>query len=266
MPGENRFEDAARYAAYLESPEGRLRTDLAIANLEEHLPARSAGKPPCAFDLGCGTGAAAIRLARLGLQVTAVDSSSPMLEIAARAIAESRLAEKITLQDGDVAELASEFPAGSFDVILCHNVLEYVDDPGGVLRGAARLLRTSGVLSVLVRNRAGEVLKAALLAGDLGQAERCLDAQWARESLFGGQARLFTPETLQAMLKAAPLECVAWRGVRVVADYLPAQISRSAEYERIFAVERRLGERLEFLGIARYIQCMAQSPTAEVEQ
>ncbi len=33
------------------------------------------------------------------------------------------------------------------------------------------------------------------------------------------------------MLKAASLAVIAERGVRVVADYLPARISRSAEYE-----------------------------------
>jgi len=43
VKGESRFEyDASRYAAYLETPEGRLRADLAFANLQEFLPA-SAG-------------------------------------------------------------------------------------------------------------------------------------------------------------------------------------------------------------------------------
>jgi hypothetical protein len=60
------------------------------------------------------------------------------------------------------------------------------------------------------------------------------------------------------MLKEASLKVVAQRGVRVLADYLPPQISRSAEYERIFAFERELGKRQEFIAVARYIQCMAR--------
>src|SRR5205814_5922521 len=68
-------------------------------------------------------------------------------------------------------------------VILCYNVLEYVDDPNTVLRGAARLLRTSSaIISVLVRNQAGEVLKAALQSGDLAAAEHNLTADWGEES------------------------------------------------------------------------------------
>src|SRR6266403_5839797 len=55
---------AAKYAAYLETPEGRLRLDLAFANLQESLP--QATRPLHDLDLGGGTGANAVRLAKLG--------------------------------------------------------------------------------------------------------------------------------------------------------------------------------------------------------
>ena len=73
--------------------------------------------------------------------------------------------------------------------------------------------------------------------------------------------RLFTPEALAATLKDASFTTKGRRGVRVIADYLPARISRSAEYERIFALERKLGERPEFFGVARYIHCLATCAT-----
>ena len=114
------------------------------------------------------------------------------------------------------------------------------------------------MLSVLVRNQAGEVLKAALQAGDLGDAETYLSAEWGEESLYGGKVRLFTAEALERMLKDASLIVTAQGGVRVIADYLPAHISRAAEYERIFALERRLGRRPEFFAVARYIHCVAR--------
>ena len=128
-----------------------------------------------------------------------------------------------------------------------------------MLCGAARALRdSSAILSVLVRNRAGEVFKAAIQAGDLAIAENNLTAEWAQESLYGGRVRLFTPDSLQAMLKEASLEVIAERGVRVLADYLPPRISRSAEYERIFELERKLGVRPEYAAVARYTQCFAR--------
>ena len=257
---KNRFgNDADRYAAYLHTPEGRLRADLTFANLQDFLPHHPGIKSLCALDLGGGTGNASVRLAHLGVDVTLLDSSPAMLELAERTFLEAGVSDNVTLKQGDAARLAEIFQRRSFDIILCHNLLEYVDEPVVVLRGAVRLMRdSSAILSVLVRSQAGEVLKAALQAGDLGEGERTLDAEWGQESLYGGKVRLFMSETLEAMLKDASLAPTARRGVRVVSDYLPPQISRSAEYERIFTLERRLGMRPEFFGVARYMHFLAR--------
>lgn len=256
---DDRFErDARRYAGYLETPEGRLRLDLVLANLQEFLPPRSAGNDCCALDLGCGTGAAAVRLAHLGLHITALDSSPAMLEVAEHTALEAGVSGKISLQHGDAGHLASAFAGASFDLILCHNLLEFVDDPVSALCNAARLLRnSSAILSVLVRSQAGEVLKAAIQAGDLGQAEHALTAQWGQESLYGGKVRLFTPNNLRQMLTATGLRVVAERGVRTIVDYLPPRVSRTDEYQRIFELERKLGSRAEFAAAARYIHVLA---------
>jgi S-adenosylmethionine-dependent methyltransferase len=255
-----RFQSGAQdYLAYLETPEGRLRTDLAFANLEDFLPRSRAEKSLCALDLGCGTGATAVRLARLGIHVTLLDSSQEMLDIAKRAAQEAGVADKVMLQHGDATRLTNLFHAASFDVIVCHNALEYVDDPIAVLRGAAHALRdSSAILSVLVRNRAGEVFKAAIQAGDLAVAENNLTAEWGQESLYGGRVRLFTSDSLRDMLKVASLAVMAEQGVRVIADYLPSRISRSAEYRRIFELERKLSRRSEYAAVARYTQCFAR--------
>ena len=270
VKSDSRFEnDASRYAAYLETPEGRLRTDLAFANLHEFLPASAGVNSLRALDLGCGTGAAAVRLARLGIHVTMLDSSATMLALAEQTIVKAGVSDKITVKRGDAARLADIFHAESFDIILCHNLLEYVDDPSAVLRAAARVLRGStAILSVLARNQAGEVLKAVLQTGDLTTAEQNLTAEWGQESLYGDRVRLFTPEAFEALLKDASLAINVRRGVRVIADYLPAQISRSAEYERIFALERKLGKRGEFFGVARYLHCLASctSPGSEGDE
>jgi S-adenosylmethionine-dependent methyltransferase len=254
-----RFRSGAdKYAAYLETPEGRLRLDLAFANLQEFLPQGTS--PLRALDVGGGTGATAVRLAQLGLRVTLLDPSPTMLDVANRAAHHARVTERIALKHGDASQLATLFNAELFDVIVCHNVLEFVDDPCAVLRDAARILRdSSGLISVLVRNQPGEVLKAALVIGDLAATERTLDAEWGDESLYGGKVRLFTAESLKSMLRAASFNVTAERGVRVVLDYLPPTISRTAEYDRIFELECKLGRRPEFAAIARYTHCIAHA-------
>jgi S-adenosylmethionine-dependent methyltransferase len=247
---------ATKYAAYLETPEGRLRLDLAFANLQDFLP--QATRSLHALDLGGGTGALAVCLAQLGIHVTLLDTSRPMLDFAKLAALKAGVTERIALQHGDAAQLANLFHAGSFDVILCHNLLEYMDDPSAVLHSSARALRDpSSVISVLVRNQAGEVLKAALQDGDLAAAEHNLTAEWGHEPLYGGRVRLFTAESLQAMLLESSLAVTAERGVRVISDYLPPSVPRNHEYERIFELERKLSRRPEFAAVARYTHFLA---------
>jgi len=101
------------------------------------------------------------------------------------------------------------------------------------------------------------VLKAAIQEGDLAASEHNLTAEWGHESLYGGRVRLFSAETLQAMLAAAGFAVTAQRGVRILSDYLPPRVSRTAEYERIFSLERNLGRRPEFAAVARYAQIFA---------
>jgi 2-polyprenyl-3-methyl-5-hydroxy-6-metoxy-1,4-benzoquinol methylase len=94
---------ADTYAAYLETPEGRLRLDLALANLQDFLP--QCTPPLCALDIGGGTGAIAVRLARLGLHVTLLDESMAMLDLAKCAAQEAGVAERVALINGDAAQL-----------------------------------------------------------------------------------------------------------------------------------------------------------------
>ncbi len=249
--------EAEKYAAYLETPEGRLRLDLPFANLQEFLPKSEPGITQCALDLGCGTGANGLRLARLGFQVTLMDASEPMLDIAKRDARKAGVLEKTEIKQGDLE--TNHFPERTFDVIVCHNVLEFVDDPSTVLRNASLALRnSSAVLSLLVRNRAGEVLKAGILAGDLAAAEHNLATQWGSENLCGGKVRLFDPENTRTMLESGSLTVIAERGVRVMSDYLPSRISLGAEYETIFELERKLGMRTDFSAVARYTHYLAR--------
>ncbi len=93
-----------------------MRLDLAFANLQDFFPQAATARPLLALDLGGGTGAIAVRLAQLGLHVTLLDASLPMLEFAKRAAREAGVTERIALKHGDAAQLANLFH-GSFDLI-----------------------------------------------------------------------------------------------------------------------------------------------------
>jgi hypothetical protein len=52
-------------------------------------------------------------------------------------------------------------------------------------------------------------------------------------------------------LMEGSLAVTAKRGLRGVSDYLPPRVSLSAEYDRIFELELKLGRRPEFAAVAR---------------
>jgi len=59
---------------------------------------------------------------------------------------------------------------------------------------------------------------------------------------------------MEAALKGTSLVVRRACGIRALSDYLPPTVSRSAEYQKILELERKLGSRLEFAAVARYAQ------------
>ena len=261
VPNERGWLDAdpSAYVEYLETPLGRLRSELAWRNLELHLP-RAGAAPPRALDLGSGTGEMALRLAAAGFSVTLVDGSPRMLERAVNVAASRGLSHRIACRtlDLDGGGLASDLEDGAFDLVLCHDVLEYVTSPEAILRTARAALSADGRLSIVVRNRAGEVLKRLLRGEDADAALGLFASRRAREDLYGLELRLLDPGEVRDLLRAAGLRVVAERGVRVVADHLPGRASGGDEaFDRVLRLELRLGESPELLAIARYVQFIA---------
>ena len=259
---EDRFEAGApAYAAYLQSTEGKLRLDLAWDNLRAILQKTNSEGTKRALDVGGGTGAMAVRLAAEGWQVAVVDASGSMLALAAEAARRSEVSARMTFHQADAATITELFAPHSFDLVICHNVIEYVADPSAVIRTMRIVARPTGLISILARNRAGEAMRAALKSHDFSAAEHALTADYVRESLYGGPARLFDPLMLRALAAEALLDVIAERGVRVLADYLPASLLESAEgYERLRVFENRLGTRADFAAVARYTQIIAKVP------
>jgi ubiquinone/menaquinone biosynthesis C-methylase UbiE len=85
---------------------------------------------------------------------------------------------------GDVSVL-SEFNDNSFDFIICHNVLEYIDDKQTVVCELARVLKPNGKISIVKHNRAGRVMQMAVLLDDMEKANALLDGKNSTASKFG---------------------------------------------------------------------------------
>lgn len=212
-----------------------------------------------ALDLGGGTGALALRFAALGWHASVVDPSATMLALAADAARAGACAARVSFHQSAAERARELFAPQTFDAAACHNVLEYVADARASVRTLAALVKPGGLVSLVARNRAGEAMRAALKAHDLEEATRALAAVQVNESLYGGPARLFDERALCELATGAGLRVIAARGVRVVADYLPASLSGTPDaYARLLSFELTLGARPDFAAVARYTQIIAR--------
>jgi S-adenosylmethionine-dependent methyltransferase len=248
----DRFKGAEKYEAYLQTPSGMLRSDLAWKNLQQHFPAATSGLR--ALDIGGGTGLVSVRLAEAGFQVVLLDSSADMLAIARKTVEAEEQSQRVVFVHAGADQLGASLENTAFRIVVCHNVLEFVDEPAAVIRSVARLLAPDGRASFLVRNRAGEVLKAAIPSNDLSRAKEALEASTAVDSLFGQTIRVFTPQEMRETLAAANLDLFAVYGVRVFSDYLNLESIDSARYAQLLNLESTLGAKPDFAAIARYSQ------------
>ena len=101
------------------------------------------------LEFGCGMGATAIMLSRLGASLTAVDADRRCVAIAERNAA--RYGEEKIQFRWVPAGTALPFPDSSFDFVTCASVLEYVSSQHliPVIREIDRVLTAGGVLLVL---------------------------------------------------------------------------------------------------------------------
>jgi S-adenosylmethionine-dependent methyltransferase len=256
----SRFQDADKYAAYLKTPAGRLRSELAWENMRRFLSLNASKRR--ALDVGGGTGFVSVQLAGIGYEVVLLDGSEEMLRIARQQAEVGGVAARISFCHADAGQLPERFDAESFDFVVCHNLLEYAEDPARTVRDIARLLRKDAVLSILVRNRAGEVLKEAIKSRDWKLATASLNAETAMDSLYGENLRIFAPAQVRDLLARTGLDVVAEHGVRVFFDYVGLENPADAAYSQIFELESALGIRPEFAAIARYIQVIARRSCA----
>ncbi|GGQ17388.1 methyltransferase [Streptomyces roseolilacinus] len=204
-------------------PRASLRTAVVWDVLAEALDRRAeaTGKDSLdVLDTGGGSGNFAVPVARLGHRVTVVDPSPNALFALERRIAEAGVADRVRGVQGDIHDLFDVVGRGGFDAVLCHGVLEYVDDPAEGVRHAVEALRPGGVLSLLAAGLGGAVLARAL-AGHFNQALRALTDPAGSWGEGDAVPRRFTAEQLTEAVRAAGVEIGAVHGVRVFADLVP---------------------------------------------
>ena len=198
------------------SVKGQVRTYVMHQQLLEHLP------PPPApiLDVGGGAGHQSFPLARVGYDVTLLDSSPAMLGKARQRLqglpAEAQ--RRVTLLEGD-GENADEAVGGRrFSAVLCHGVLGYLQDPGPTVTQLCRCAEAGGVVSIMTANAKTSVVRPAMER----RWEDALASFGARTEIgvLGLPGRADTVEELSELLRGQGVQPARWYGVWLFADWL----------------------------------------------
>ncbi|PVG82788.1 SAM-dependent methyltransferase [Nocardioides gansuensis] len=204
------------------------------------------------IDIGGGTGGFAVPLAALGHRVEVIDPSPDALAALGRRARESGVADRITGQQGDLADLADLVEEA--DLVLCHGVLEVVDDPAAALATIAGVLRPGGHLSLLVAQRHAAVVARAM-AGHFQAARELLD-----NPSTGRGGRRFTLDELEPLLAGAGLATTSVHAVRVFADLVPGALldSEPGAAAALVELEQAVSSRPDFFPLATQLHVLAR--------
>lgn len=212
--------------------------------------------PRDVLDIGGGTGGLAVRVGGLGHRVTVVDPSPDALAALDRRAREHDVA--VTGRQGDLSSLLEVVGPDSADVVLCHGVLEVVDDPATALATLARVVRPGGVLSLLAAQRHAAVVARAM-AGHFHQALAMLDPQPGQAVPTGRTGRRFTHDELTALVVDAGFGVDEVHAIRVFTDLVPGSLLdlEPGASTALVELEQAVAARPEYLPLATQVHLLA---------
>ncbi|MYM62073.1 methyltransferase domain-containing protein [Pseudomaricurvus sp. HS19] len=241
---------------------GRIRLEILERDLREFLPGlfTADARRLRILDAGGGQGQLGLSLAALGHELVICDLSAEMLKLAREKAAQLGLGERVTFHHGPVQEYVSEMSrkTQTFDLILCHAVLEWVVEPQQLLQILTAGLRAGGFLSLSYYNVNSIKMKNLLrtnfrkvIDDDYRGYRGSLTPTWPRE-----------PDEVDRWLAALPLERLCCSGIRCFHDYLLDPASRQNEPEQQLLLERRLSREEPWRQLARYIHVLSRKSLA----
>lgn len=149
---------------------------------------------------------------------------------------------------GDASEL-SKFEDNIFDVVICHNVLEYIEDKEKIINELNRVLKPGGTLSIVKHNRAGRVMQMAVMLDDIEKANELLDGKNIATSKFGV---INDYEDKMISEWNVGLRCVDSFGIRTFWDLQQNQEKHDLEewQDKMMQLEMRVSQIAEYRKIA----------------
>lgn len=219
---------------------GRLRHEMLLHNLEFLWPLLPLQAK--ALDAGGGTGEFARELLNQGLNVTLNDLSRDTLEVAKTKL---NAGENLTLQHGAIQDIDEQ---QQFELIVCHAVFEWLQEPESVLQKLLQLLNHKGYLSLSFFNQNANLFGNILY----GNFDLIKNGMKQKNRLRLASHTPLLPATVLGWLAKLPCEVIKTSGIRCFHDYLKDKQHQALHYEQIKALELAHCQQEPYLWLGKY--------------
>ncbi|KZN64560.1 hypothetical protein N473_14645 [Pseudoalteromonas luteoviolacea CPMOR-1] len=232
---------------------GQIREAVLKRDLDDLIHGHFANTPLKILDVGGGQGQLALYLADCGHQVTLLDVSAPMLELAQERAESSNLSESMTFIHAQLQDLPA-LDIGQFDLVLCHAVLEWIVEQKHALAILKNCLTPQGVLSLMYFNKAAQRL-ANMVYGNFDYVSNGLKVK-QKVGLSPNQP--LESEDVECWLNALSLHTLSKTGVRCFHDYLRDLDKAQDEFEALLSLELKYNKSEPYASIGRYTHLLLQ--------
>jgi S-adenosylmethionine-dependent methyltransferase len=240
-----------------EAPATRLEAELAFRYLYRHLEREvKRGGELEILDVGSGVGEAALRFAALGHKVTMLEPQVCLLETAqdrARKELPERMADLRFINER-IEDLES-CDVDEFDLIICHETIEYVDDPLRALNVITRVLRPRGILSLVFLNRYGLIMEKVLREKKVREAMEAFEMEEFPTPLHRGKGHLYDDVEMRALLEPLGFNVEGEYGLLVFSDYIDCSLFEEGQcYKGMLELEEKAGADPHLKNVAKFTQ------------
>ena len=187
--------DIQQYKQMLEQPWGKIQYGITFAQLE-HV------KNKKILDFGSGFGLVSQFLEENN-EVVAIEPEKEMLFAYSNHTYEKILGS---------LEQVEKFESESFDIVLCHNVLEYIEENNRekYLSEFKRVLKRDGKLSIIKHNQVGKIMQAVVFSNDVDQALDLLKGNEFKSVSFNSG----TTYTIDELLGMSKMKLEKYQAIR----------------------------------------------------
>lgn len=203
------------------------------------------------LDIGAGQGQFALQLASQGHQLTLLEPSKEMLELAESRFLEAQLSA--TFLHTSVEKLPT-LALPQYDLITCHAMIEWLEDPYQLFQLIKSHIKPKGILSLLFYNREG-LIYHNLIRGNF---------RYIARGNFAGEQGGLTPispidyHELEQYLNDHKIQILKKSGIRTYYDFMQPEARKRISEEDHLKMELLYSENPDYLSHARYHHWLLQ--------